>query len=232
MIREIRHQALHEKVYAELRRGLMAGQFEPGQKVSSRKLAAALGTSDMPVRTALSRLIAEGGLIRRPNNTICVPSCSRRSFKEGMDLRVLLEEHATKLACGNLTDQDFRTLDRHSAALDVAIQAEDVTRYLDGNRNLKFAIYNRCGSQMLLNALGMIWLKVGPFLRSLSPELGHIAETNFHRDAIAALRRGDAVAAGAAIGRDIAAGRDLLLRTALFDDDDSDSDSSLVGEMR
>jgi DNA-binding GntR family transcriptional regulator len=73
---------------------------------------------------------------------------------------------------------------------------------------------------MLLSAVGMIWLKVGPFLRSLSPELGHISETNFHRDAVAALRRGDAEAAAAAIARDIGAGRDLLLATARFDDVD------------
>jgi DNA-binding GntR family transcriptional regulator len=230
MIREVRHQALHEMVYEEIRRSLMAGQFEPGQKVSSRKLAAALGTSDMPVRTALSRLIAEGGLIRRANNTICVPSCSRRSFKEGMDLRVLLEAHATRLACGNLTEQDFKTLDRYSTALDEAIKAEDVSRYLDVNRNLKFEIYNRCGSEMLLSALGMIWLKVGPFLRSLSPELSHISETNFHLNAVSALRRGDAEAAAAAIARDIGAGRDLLLATARFDDVDKSDRGSLKGE--
>jgi DNA-binding GntR family transcriptional regulator len=219
MIRAIKHLALHDRVYAEIRRGLMAGQFEPGQKVSSRKLAATLGTSDMPVRTALSRLIAEGGLIRRPNNTICVPTCSRRSFKAGMDLRVLLEQQATKLACGNLNAADFKTLERHSQVLDEAIRSQDVALYLDANQNLKYSIYNRCGSDMLLDLLGMLWLKVGPFLRSLSPSLSHIAETNFHSDAIAALRRGDAAAAAEAIGRDIAAGRDLLLETAHFDED-------------
>jgi DNA-binding GntR family transcriptional regulator len=218
-LRELRHQALHDRVYEEIRRGLMGGQFEPGEKVSSRKLASALGTSDMPVRTAMSRLIAEGGLSRRPNGTVFVPTCSRRLYTEGMDLRIMLEGQATYLACGNLTEKDFAALESYSVVLDEAIRAKNVSRYLEANQNLKFTIYNRCGSQMLLHTLRMLWLKIGPFLRSLAFGLDQLAATNFHEDAIRALRRGEAEAAAAAIRRDLTAGRDLLLATARFQDD-------------
>jgi DNA-binding GntR family transcriptional regulator len=219
-VRKIRHLALHERVYNEIRRDLMAGQFEPGQQVSSRKLAALLHTSDMPVRTALSRLIAEGGLLRRTNNTICVPSCSRRSFIEVMDLRSILEQHATRLACGHLTDDDFRRLDSYAAELDEAVRRGDAHRYLECNQNLKFTIYNRCGSETLLAVLRILWLKVGPFLRHLSLAFKNVEATNFHLEAIAALRRDDANVAGAAIARDIVGGRDLLLASATFDTED------------
>ena len=218
-LRELRHQALHDRVYDEIRRALMAGQFEPGEKVSSRKLAAVLGTSDMPVRTAMSRLIAEGGLLRRPNGTVCVPLCSRRLYCEGMDLRIILEGRATYLACGNLSGPDFAALESYSAAVDEAIRKKSVGRYLDANQNLKFTIYNRCGSQLLLQTLSMLWLKVGPFLRTLAAGLEHLAATNFHDEAINALRRGEAEVAAAAIRRDLTAGRDLLLATARFQDD-------------
>lgn len=218
-LREIRHQALHDRVYEEIRRGLMAGQFEPGEKVSSRKLAGVLGTSDMPVRTAISRLIAEGGLLRGPNGTVCVPTCSRRLYIEGMDLRVLLEGQATYLACGHLGERDFAALEGYSAVLDEAIRTKDVGRYLDANRNLKFTIYNQCGSQMLLHTLSMLWLKIGPVLRRLAAGLDQLAATNFHDEAIRALRRGTAEAAAAAIRRDLTAGRDLVLATARFQDD-------------
>jgi len=218
-VREIRHIRMHDQVYDEICKSLMAGQFEPGQQLSSRKLAALLGTSDMPVRTALSRLIAEGGLVRKSNATICVPRCSRRSFKEGMDLRAVVEGYATRLACSRLTEQDYKSLDRYASALEEARSTNDVRQYLDANRNLKFAIYNKCGSEMLLHTLGMLWLKVGPFLRSLSSELGQVAAANFHREAISALRRRDGAAAAAAIRKDIRAGRDLLLAHAKFGDE-------------
>jgi DNA-binding GntR family transcriptional regulator len=225
LLREVRHQALHDRVYEEIRRSLMAGQFEPGEKVSSRKLASALGTSDMPVRTAMSRLIAEGGLFRRPNGTVHVPTCSRRMYTEGMDLRIVLEGHATYLACGQLTGPDFAALDAYSAALDEAIRTHNVGRYLDANQNLKFTIYNRCGSQMLLHTLGTLWLKIGPFLRSLAAGLDQLAAANFHEEAIRALRRGAAEEAANAIRRDLTAGRDLLLATARFQDDPSGASS-------
>jgi DNA-binding GntR family transcriptional regulator len=217
IIREIEHLSLHEKVYAEIRRSLMAGQFEPGQKIVSRKLAVSLGTSDMPVRTALARLIAEGGLVQLGNGLTSVPSCSRRDFKQVMDLRVMLEARATHLACGNLTKSDFKALDGLAVSLDQASQAKDVSRYLDVNQSLKFCIYNRCGSEILLSMLRMLWLRIGPALRRLSESLDSIALSNFHAEAIAALKQLDAPAAGDAIARDIAAGRDLLLETAQFD---------------
>jgi DNA-binding GntR family transcriptional regulator len=132
----------------------------------------------------MSRLIAEGGLLRRPNGTVFVPSCTRRMYTEGMDVRILLEGHATYLACGHLVEEDFAALERYSAALGEAIRTRHVGRYLDANQNLKFTIYNKCGSHVLLHTLGMLWLKIGPFLRSLASGLNQLSAANFHEDAI------------------------------------------------
>ena len=55
-------EPLHENVYQEIRRNLIAGQFQPGEAVTLRGLAAKLGTSAMPVREALRRLVAERAL--------------------------------------------------------------------------------------------------------------------------------------------------------------------------
>ena len=44
---------LHEIVYEEIRRNLIAGQFKPGEAVTLRGLARKLGTSAMPVREAV-----------------------------------------------------------------------------------------------------------------------------------------------------------------------------------
>ena len=100
---------LHERVYAEMRQAVIAGKFAPGQKLTSRKLAAALGTSDMPVRAAISRLTAEGGLVRMANSTFVVPVLGRQQFKEVMELRALLEGRAASLACGKNRSRGLQT---------------------------------------------------------------------------------------------------------------------------
>ena len=124
---------LHERVYVELRQALMSGKFEPGQKLTSRKLAAALGTSDMPVRAAISRLTAEGGLVQRSNGTFIVPRVTCPAFKELMELRSLLEGRATSLACGRIDVDGLRRLHKYSDELDRAAAADDIVKYLDVN---------------------------------------------------------------------------------------------------
>ena len=211
---------LHERVYTELRQALISGKFPPGQKLTSRKLAASLGTSDMPVRAAISRLTAEGGLVQRSNGTFVVPPVTRRAFKELMELRALLEGRATSLACKRIDLEGLRRLHKYSDELDLAANANDIVKYLDINQKLKFTIYSYCASPKLYSLIEILWLQVGPALRYHAEVLREITDINFHQEAIAALKGGKRAAAGAAIARDIKGGMDALLAAARFADDE------------
>jgi len=224
-VAHIEFAPLHERVYSELRQALISGKFAPGQKLTSRKLAAALGTSDMPVRAAISRLTAEGGLIQRSNGTFIVPMVSRPRFKDVMELRTLLEGRATALACGRIDRDGFRKLNKYADDLDDASRREDIVTYLDINQKLKFTIYSYCASSTLHTLIEILWLQAGPVLRYHSQVLRGITDINFHRDAIAALERGDRAAAAKAIARDIRAGMKTLLAIAQFGEDDGASSS-------
>ena len=188
----------------------MRGGFAPGEKVSSRKLAARLGTSDMPVRAALGRLLAEGALVQNANGTFSVPLISLRKFQEVMKTRALLEREATSEACGQIDGAGFEELHDAAAGLDRAISENAIEDYLDHNQRLKFAIYRYCPSQTLQTLISLMWLQAGPFLRHLNKGLDRMIEANFHDEAIAALERGDGKAAGEAIARDILSGMAFL----------------------
>ena len=215
-VAQIEFAPLHERVYDELRSALMSGKFTPGQKLTSRKLAAALGTSDMPVRAAISRLTAERGLIQLANGTFIVPMLSRDRFEEVMGLRALLESRATALACGRIDAAGFRQLHKYSSDLDDASRRVDIISYLDVNQKLKFTIYGYCNSPSLYNLIEMLWLQAGPALRYHSKLLREITKINFHRQAIASLERGKRAAAARAIARDIEAGMKALLKVGQF----------------
>src|SRR6266568_178134 len=90
---------LQQRVYHALARGLMGGMFTPGEAVSLRTLAARLGTSAMPVREAVSRLIAERALVMLPNRSVIIPRMSRARFNELTKTRQILEGHVTEAAC-------------------------------------------------------------------------------------------------------------------------------------
>jgi DNA-binding GntR family transcriptional regulator len=210
---------LHERVYAEVRQAVIAGKFAPGQKLTSRKLAAALGTSDMPVRAAISRLVTEGGLVRMANSTFVVPVLGRQQFKEVMELRALLEGRAANLACGKIDREGFKRLQRHSRDLDEASKKEDIVGYLDANQKLKFTIYSYCESPTLTALIEVLWLRVGPALRFHLTVLKRITRISYHHQAIKALEQKKAKAAAEWISRDILEGMQSLLSVTRFADD-------------
>src|SRR5262249_61612914 len=56
------NSTLRERVYRTPKQAILEGRFSPGEALPTRSLAKVLGTSVMPVRDALLRLHAEGGL--------------------------------------------------------------------------------------------------------------------------------------------------------------------------
>src|SRR6266849_10081749 len=68
---------LRERVYRTLKQAILEGRFSPGEALPSRSLAEVLGTSVMPVRDALVRLRAEGGVEIPPNRVARIPILSR-----------------------------------------------------------------------------------------------------------------------------------------------------------
>ncbi len=71
------NETLYKRVYSNLHQALIAGTFRPGEPVTLRQLVQSLGTSVMPVRSAIARLIAEGALDMLPNRSVIVPRMSR-----------------------------------------------------------------------------------------------------------------------------------------------------------
>jgi DNA-binding GntR family transcriptional regulator len=209
-------QSMQDKVYEQITHVLMRGGFEPGQKVSSRKLAATLGTSDMPVRAALGRLLAEGGLIQNSNGTFSIPLIGRVKFREVMELRALLEGRATAEACGNIDRKGFKDLRECSEGLAAAIEQNDIHGYLDFNQRLKFTVYSYGPSGTLRSHIQLLWLQAGPFLRHLNTDLRQMTAANFHEDVIAALLGNERRKASTAMSRDILAGMNFLLQNAAF----------------
>ena len=87
-----------------IRRGLIRGDYEPGQKLTIAKLSTELGVSATPVREALRRLAAERALLTYPNSLTAVPRPSRaRQVLEIRAIRERLEGFAAQLTATRWT---------------------------------------------------------------------------------------------------------------------------------
>src|SRR5262245_1822907 len=121
------------RVYRALARGLMAGMFKPGEAVTLRTLAHRLGTSAMPVREAVSRLIAERALILLPNRSVIVPRMSRARFTELSETRQMLEGMVAEAACARATPALLRKLTEINDAMKAAVADDDFRAALSHN---------------------------------------------------------------------------------------------------
>ncbi|TGQ68416.1 MAG: GntR family transcriptional regulator [Mesorhizobium sp.] len=211
---------LHEKVYLELVRALMSGQFAPGQKLTSRKLAKELGTSDMPVRSAFMRLQALRALSPMPNGSVEVPVISAERFSQLTAVRTVLEGTATELAAKLINGNNLRAIRRHCDELTKAARKGDIGDYLRKNYAFKFSIYRHCGNEQMIFLIETVWMQIGPFLRNLGmgfeDGLAAILDIDHHEEAVAAIEAQDSARARDAIVRDIEEGAAHILRQVRF----------------
>jgi DNA-binding GntR family transcriptional regulator len=205
--------SVQDNVYAELRRRLMVGYFLPGESITLRNIASELGVSPMPVRAAVRHLIAEGGLEVLPNRSVRVPRMTQTRLAELLAVRRELEGMATAQACREMTNVEFRDLERIHASLMRAIKAGKSAQILALNQRFHFAIYAAAKSWVIVPMIEALWLRAGPFmhLAQQSPKVNW--DGRHHSEVMRALVRRDAKAARRAIQRDISmAGQNL--RTA------------------
>lgn len=206
------------RVYRALSQGLMTGMFTPGEAVTLRTLAGRLGTSPMPVREAVSRLIAERALVLLHNRSVIVPRMSRTRFGELTQARQTLEGLVTEIACGRAGAELIAQLTTINDQMKACLDKGDYKESLALNMAFHFSLYRASGNQVVLPLIEMLWLQAGPFM-ALSVTMPNLRWTaKHHRAILAALRSADCVAARLAVENDITDSSRQLLDQALFDE--------------
>ena len=212
-MRRLEHQTLNDRAYGALKKGLMSGQFKPGEVLTIRHLAAEYGISATPVREALQRLVAERALELQRNRSIGVPIPTLETFVELRRIRCLLEGLASELATPHFRSADIARLARIIEEIDVDIATYNPAGYLRRNEKFHFLIYERARSPQMLRIIQDLWTQVGPFFNSLFEDRSYLAEANDgHRKIIAAIRSGDPAAVRDAVVWDIGEAADSLMQ--------------------
>ncbi|WP_236702018.1 GntR family transcriptional regulator [Cupriavidus basilensis] len=200
---------MRERAYEELANALRAGRFVPGTAVTIRGIAAMLGTSTMPVREAVSRLVTEGALEMLPNRTLCVPTVSIERLDDLIDTRATVEGRAAWLAAERMTAADFSQIKAAAEDYSHAVDAREVLAAVAANEQLHFSIYRAARSEQLLSIIERLWLQSGPYLASVMKQM-QTAQENLHDRGImhhfnilAALAKRDPQAASEAVKADI-----------------------------
>jgi DNA-binding GntR family transcriptional regulator len=112
---------LSDRAYHELRRMIVDGEVEQGERLTERALAERLEISPTPIREALQRLEQEWLIERRGPRTVVVAGANTRRLRELRVLEAALRGVAARLAVENATDKELDELAAvHAEALRVA----------------------------------------------------------------------------------------------------------------
>src|SRR6201986_2304199 len=87
-----------ETVVEALRAAVLAGEFQPGERLHETKLTARLGVSRTPVRAALQKLASEGLLDYTPNRGYTLRQYSIGEVIGAYEVRAVLEGLAARLS--------------------------------------------------------------------------------------------------------------------------------------
>lgn len=208
--------SLHDDIYAALRNSLMAGELVPGEAVSMRTLAQKFGTSVIPVRDALKRLVAERALTVLPNRTVVVARMTRRRFQEILKVRLSIETLLASQAAELITPPEIAGLEQINQEMHAEMASGNVTRYLIANQRFHFGLYQAAQSTVIMPIVESLWMQVGPFLHGVFTESGTASARDNHLEVLRALRRSDPRAVAAAIGADLGDAADVILASNDF----------------
>jgi DNA-binding GntR family transcriptional regulator len=211
-------ETLNERAYVELRNAIMAARLLPGEAISLRGLARALGTSAQPIRDAVKRLMSEKALEAMPNRTVRVPPLTDERFRDLCRIRVLLEGEAAALAIKHITPEEIRRLEQLTSSMQTALTRQDFPTVFRCNQEFHFIVYRAAQSNILLSMIENLWLLAGPYLTvpllrdRRNETLYEQITVTHHGSLIDAIRGRKPEAARKAVAADITTTAALLLR--------------------
>ena len=199
-VSKLERETLHDRAYLELKKAIMSGAIRPGATITIRAMATALGTSPMPVREALRRLVAERALEMLPTRSVTLPLMTAERFDEISRLRIALEGLATEAGAQNLTREALRRLQQAHAEMN---RMKNVGEYLAKNQEFHFTLYQAAGMPVALQMIESLWLQAGPLLNLAIGEYGFEGAQDHHRELLDQLAKHNVKGARSAIEADI-----------------------------
>ncbi|MBR0651977.1 GntR family transcriptional regulator [Roseomonas terrae] len=105
------HKTHADRVFEEIERAIVTGQFAPETRLGEETLAERFGVSRGPLREALRQLEGRGLVVRLPHAGVRVVSLGHADLIELYEVRANLEGLACRLAAQRISDSEATALE-------------------------------------------------------------------------------------------------------------------------
>jgi DNA-binding GntR family transcriptional regulator len=154
-----------DRVQGAIREKILAGTYAPGSRLILGRLAADHGVSFIPIREALQRLEAERLVKNEQNRGARVAEISIADMRDIYETRVVLEQHAVRLAIPKLTDENLRDAGAALDRMEERFAADRQAEAYQAHQAFHFALYEPAGSAWTMHVIRQLWAAAERYVR-------------------------------------------------------------------
>lgn len=148
---------LADQVYETLHGWILDGQLAPGHRLRVREVADMVGTSVMPVRDAVRRLVEAGLVTHQPYKGARVRALDLAELEQAYGVRILLEGEAARVGAENATPAVVEAMQECWEALDRAARDGDVIEALRQDEAMLDCLYSAADNAVLHDLVRTLW---------------------------------------------------------------------------
>jgi DNA-binding GntR family transcriptional regulator len=181
-----------QQIVGALRNAIIAGRYEPGDRLIEATLSKELGTSRGPVREALQQLEHEGLVMSVPYRGAVVLGVSDEEVQEVLiPIRLTLERYSFGLALQAMSEADFAELGKQVWVMEQGAKSGDLLKIVEADLHFHDAVISRSGRTHTVQ----LWRSITPRIRAYfysygrKRDLHEIVEE--HRELLEALQTRD-----------------------------------------
>jgi DNA-binding GntR family transcriptional regulator len=150
-----------QQVVEALRNEIIAGHFEPGERLIEATLSQELGTSRGPVREALRQLENEGLVMSVPYKGAVVLGVSDEEVQEVLiPIRLVLERYSFAHALEVMTDADFAELGKQIWVMERAARSGDLLKVVEADLRFHDIVISSAGQPHTTQIWRTIWPRI------------------------------------------------------------------------
>ncbi len=201
-----------EAVYDAIRADIVAGGWQPGERVTEQSAAARYDVSRTPVREALSQL-ARDGLLEERARGYAVPELGAEDVEGIYEMRLLLEPRIARHAAERATHDEILALHAALEAERAQQTAQDLGVFVAANLQFRDALFAPCPNPRLVSGASIFTDQIRLVMNmTLHPLENRETTCRYHALAYEAIKTGDGDRAVSAITELLFSARDYFRR--------------------
>ncbi len=159
-----RQAPIAEQVADVIRKLIISGDLNPGERIVESRIARQLGVGQPTVREGLVELEHQGLVSRKANQGCVVTNLTRNEIAQILRIRAELEILAVDLALENASDADIHNLVAITGDMKVAAMARDSEEFFAHDLRFHEMLWALSGNIMLPRLLSQLMLPLLAFL--------------------------------------------------------------------